>query len=56
MWEVDIGKEWRATQHQAAGKQVASDPLERNATRNTARSWLGGSGDHERTGGLPDET
>ena len=40
-WEVDVGKEWLSTQHQATGKQVASDPLERSATRNTARpSWV----------------
>ena len=38
-WEVDVGKEWLSAQHQATGKQVASDPLERNATRNTARPW-----------------
>ena len=38
-WELDVGKEWLSTEHQATGKQVASDPLERNATRNTARPW-----------------
>ena len=38
-WEVDVGKEWLSTQHQATGKQVASNPLERKATRNTARPW-----------------
>ena len=38
-WEVDVGKERLSIQHQATGKQVASDPLERNATRNTARPW-----------------
>ena len=38
-WDVDVGKEWPSTQHQATGKQVASDPLERNATSNTARPW-----------------
>ena len=27
-WQVDVGKEWLSTQHQATGKQVASDPLE----------------------------
>ena len=36
-WEVDVGKEWLSTEHHATGKQVASDPLEKNATRNTAR-------------------
>ena len=36
MWEVDVGKEWLSIEHQATGKQVTSDPLERNATRNTA--------------------
>ena len=40
-WKVDVGKEWLSTQHQATGNQVASDPLERNATRNTARPcWV----------------
>ena len=40
-WEVDVGKEWLSTQHQATGKQVATDPLERKATRNTARPrWV----------------
>ena len=38
-WEVDAGKEWLSIQHQATGKQVAIDPLERNATRKTARPW-----------------
>ena len=39
MWEVDVGKEWLSTPHQAIGKQVTGDPLEKNATRNTARPW-----------------
>ena len=38
-WQIDVGKELLSTQHQATGKQVANDPLERNATRNTARPW-----------------
>ena len=38
-WEVDVGKESISSEHQAIGKQVASDPLEKNATRNTARPW-----------------
>ena len=38
-WEVDVGKEWISSEHQARGKQVASDPLEKNATKNTARPW-----------------
>ena len=38
-WEVDVGKEWVSNEHQATGKQVASDPLEKNKTRNTARPW-----------------
>ena len=39
-WEVDVGKEWLSTQQQAIEKQVTSyGPLERNATRNTARPW-----------------
>ena len=40
-WEVDVGKEWISSKHQAIGKQVTSDPLEKNATRNTARHcWV----------------
>ena len=40
-WEVDVGKEWISSEYQAIGKQVASDPLEKNATRNTARPcWV----------------
>ena len=40
-WEVDVGKEWILSEHQAIGKQVASDTLEKNATRNTARPlWV----------------
>ena len=35
-WEVDVGKEMISSEHQAVGKQVASDPLEKNATRNMA--------------------
>ena len=38
-WEVDISKEWLSTQHQAIGKQLTCDPLERNETRNAARPW-----------------
>ena len=38
-WEVDVGKAWISSEHQAIGKQLASDPLEKNATRNTARPW-----------------
>ena len=38
-WEVDVGKEWISSEHQAIGKQLISDPLEKNATRNTARPW-----------------
>ena len=38
-WEVDVGKEWILSEYQAIGKQVTNDPLERNATRNTARPW-----------------
>ena len=36
---MDIGKEWFSTLHQDIGKQMKCDPLERNATRNTARPW-----------------
>ena len=36
-WEVDVGKEWVSKEHQATGKQITSDPLERNRTRNTSR-------------------
>ena len=38
-WEVDINKEWVSEEHQATGKQVTSDPLERGRTRNTSRPW-----------------
>ena len=38
-WEVDVGKEWVSKGHQATGKQVTSDPLERSKTRNTSRTW-----------------
>ena len=38
-WEVDIGKEWISSEHQAIGKQVTTDPLEKTVTRNTARPW-----------------
>ena len=33
------GKEWVSNKHQATGKQVTSDPLEKNKTRNTSRPW-----------------
>ena len=36
-WEVDVGKEWVSGEHQAIGKQVTSDPLGKNKTRNTSR-------------------
>ena len=38
-WEVDVGKEWVSSELQATGKQVTSDPLEKNKTRNTSRQW-----------------
>ena len=38
-WEVDVGREWISSEHQVVGKQVSNDPLEKNATRNTAESW-----------------
>ena len=38
-WEVDVGREWTSSERQANGKQVSNDPLEKNATRNTARPW-----------------
>ena len=38
-WEVDVGREWISSGHQAIGKQTANNPLEKNATRNTARPW-----------------
>ena len=38
-WEVDVGKEWVSSEHQAVGKQVTSDPLEKSKTRNTSRPW-----------------
>ena len=37
--EVDVGKEWVSSEHQAIGKQVTSDPLEKNKARNTSRPW-----------------
>ena len=47
--EVDVGKEWVSNEHQATGKQVTSDPLGKNKTRNTSRPIEG-------TGRLPKET
>ena len=38
-WEVDVGREWISSKHQVVGKQVSNDPLEKNATRNTAQPW-----------------
>ena len=38
-WEVDVGKEWVSKEHHATGKQVSSDPLKKNKTRNTSRPW-----------------
>ena len=38
-WEVDVGKEWVSNEHQVTGKQVTSNPLEKNKTRNTSRPW-----------------
>ena len=38
-WEEDVGKEWVSNEHQATGKQVTSDPLEKNKMRNTSRPW-----------------
>ena len=38
-WEEDVGEEWASNEHQATGKQVISDPLEKNKTRNTSRPW-----------------
>ena len=54
-WEVDVGKEWVSNEHQATGKQVASDPLEKNKTRNTAPTVVGGSGNIAGIGRLPEE-
>ena len=50
-WEVDVGREWISSEHQLVGKQVSSEsePLERCATRNTARPW------YEGIGGLSEE-
>ena len=40
-WEVDVGKELVSNEHQATGKQVTSDPLEKNETKNTSRlRWV----------------
>ena len=53
---MDIGKEWFWTQHQDIGKQVKCDPFKRNATRWIAlETVVDSSGDHERTGELPEE-
>ena len=38
-WEVEVGKERVSSEHQATGKQVTSDPLEKSKTRNTSRPW-----------------
>ena len=38
-WKVDVGKEWVSNEHQATGKQVTSDTLEKNKTRNTSWPW-----------------
>ena len=38
-WEVHVGREWISSEHQVVGKQVSIDPLEKNATRKTARPW-----------------
>ena len=38
-WEVDVGRESISCEHQAVGKQVSNDPLEKHATWNTARPW-----------------
>ena len=38
-WEVDVGREWISSEHQVVGKQMSNDPLEKKATRNTARPW-----------------
>ena len=54
-WEVDVGKAWISSEHQAIGKQVASDPLEKNATRNTARPWWVALETIEGTGGLSEK-
>ena len=34
-----MGREWISSEHHAIGKQVSNDPLEKKATRNTARPW-----------------
>ena len=36
---MDVGKDWISNEHQVSGKQVTSDPLEKNKTRNTSRTW-----------------
>ena len=38
-WEVDVRKESVSNEHQATGKRVTSDLLEKNKTRNTSRPW-----------------
>ena len=36
---MDVGKEWILSEHQATGRQVTSDPLEKSKTRNNSRPW-----------------
>ena len=36
---MDVGKKWISSEYQTIRKQVTRDPLEKNATRNTARPW-----------------
>ena len=37
--EWRVSKEWLSTEQQATRQRVSSNPLDRNATRNTARTW-----------------
>ena len=47
-WEVDVGREWISSKHQAVGKQVSNDPLEKNASDEEYGSTLvGGPRDDE---------
>ena len=54
-WEVDVGKEWISKAHQATGKRVTSDPLERNKTKNTSRTWWVALETLKEMGGLLEE-
>ena len=53
--EEDFKPQRIKNEHQATGRQVTSDPLEKNKTRNTARPWWVGPGNIAGIGRLPEE-